>query len=76
MQLLGFSFGFGPASALARPLASVLLPDSRGLKERLIRGLWLTQTRGREGYGMRGEPAAAEARVTLQQPEVCLVFLR
>ena len=24
-------------------------------------GLWLTQARGKEGYGMRGEPAVAEA---------------
>ena len=32
-------------------LGSVLHPDRRGLKEQLIRGLWLTQARGREGYG-------------------------
>ena len=56
------------------PLASVLRPDRRELKERLVRGLWLTQARGREGYGMRGEPVVAEASVTLQQPEACHVF--
>ena len=56
--------------------ASVSHPDRTGLKEQLIRGLWLTQARGKEGYGMRGEPAAAEARVTLQQPEACCVFSR
>ena len=53
---------------------SVLCPDWRGLKKRWIRGLWLTPARGREGYGMRGKPALAEANVTLQQPEVCHVF--
>ena len=37
-------------------------------------GLWLTHAGVREGYRMRGEPAAAEASVTLQQPEVCCVF--
>ena len=47
-----------------------------GLKEQLLRGLWLTQARGREGYGTQGEPAAAEAGVTLQQPKVHHVFSR
>ena len=31
---------------------------------------------GREGYRMRGKPAAAEASMTLQQPEVHHVFTR
>ena len=44
------------------------------LKEQLIRGLWLTQARGMEGYGMWGKPVAAEAGVKLQQPEVPRVF--
>ena len=39
-----------------------------------MRGLWLTQAWGREGYGMRGEPAVAEAGVTLHQREACHVF--
>ena len=56
--------------------ASVLRPDRRGLKEKLIRELWLTQAGGREGYGMWGEPAAAETSVTLHQPEACRVFSR
>ena len=47
-----------------------------GLKQQLIRGLWLTQAVGREGYGRRGEPAAAEASVMLQQPEAHRVFSR
>ena len=41
-----------------------------------MRGLWLTQASGREGYGMRGEPAAAETGVMLQQPEARPVFSR
>ena len=45
-----------------------------GLKKQLLRGLWLTQAWGREGYGMWGEPAVAEASVTLHQPEVRCVF--
>ena len=54
--------------------ASVLCSDRMGLKEKLIRGLWLTQAGGREGYGMWGEPAVAEAGMTLQQPEAHHVF--
>ena len=61
---------------VSRLLASVLCPDNKGLKEQLIRGLWLTQAGEREAYGMQGEPAAAEASITLQQPEVCCVSPR
>ena len=75
-QFLGFSFGFGPASSFGRLRASVLCSDRMGLKEQLIRGLWLTQAVERERYGVRGEPAAEEAGVTLHQPEVCCVFSR
>ena len=56
-----------PPLHVSCPVASVLHPDRTGLKERLIRGLWLTQAGrgGREGYGTRGEPAAAESSVML-----------
>ena len=54
--------------------ASFLRSDRTGLKEQLIWGLWLTQAGGREGYGMWGEPAAAEAGMTLHQPEVRRAF--
>ena len=50
--------------------ASVLRSDRTGLKDQLIRGFWLTQAGEKEGYRVRGEPAVAEAGVTLQQPEV------
>ena len=49
----------------ALDLALALCVDRTGLKEQLIQGLWLTQANG-WGYGMRGEPAAAEAGMTLQ----------
>ena len=52
-QLLGFSFGFGSASACRSPEGVCSPPDRRSLKESLIRGLWLTQAGGREGYGCR-----------------------
>ena len=69
-----FSFGFGCASAFRSPEGICSRPDRTGLKEQLMRGLWLTQAWGREGYGMRGEPAVAEAGVTLHQREACHVF--
>ena len=53
-QLLVFSFGFGPASACRLPSGICSSPRQDGVKERLIRGLWLTQAGGREGYRMRG----------------------
>ena len=65
-----------PPLRVGHPLASVLHPDRRGLKERLISGLRFTQARGRERYGVRGEPAAAEADMTLHQPEARRAFSR
>ena len=73
-QLLGFSFGLGPTSACRLPEGVCSCPDRTGLKQWLIRGLWLTQAGGREGYRMGGDPAAAEVSVMLQQPEVCHAF--
>ena len=82
LSLLCSRSSWGSALDLAPPLcvgrlrASVLHSARTALKEQLIRGLWLTQAGGREGYRMRGEPAAAEASVTLQQPEACHAFSR
>ena len=70
----------GSALDLALPLrvarlrASVLRSDRTGLKEQLIWGLWLTQAAGEWGVRRWGEPAAAEAGVTLHQREVRLAF--
>ena len=80
LSLLCSHSSWGSALDLALPLhvdrvrASLLRSDSTGLREQLIRGFWLTQARGREAYGMRGEPAVAETVVTLQQPEAHCVF--
>ena len=80
LSLLCSHSSWGSALDLAPPLhvghlrASAPHPDGTRLKEQLIRGLWLTQARGREGYGMQGQPATAEASVTLHQPEVHRVF--
>ena len=63
-----------PPLRVGRLRASVLHSDRTGLKEQLLRELWLTQAEGREGYGMRGEPVVAEAAMMLHQPEVCRVF--
>ena len=55
LSLLCSDSSRGSALDLAPPLrvgclrASVLRSDRTGLKEPLIRGLWLTQARGREG---------------------------
>ena len=59
ISLLCSHSSWGSALDLALPLcvgllrASVLRSDRTGLKEQLIRGLWLTQAGGREGYGCR-----------------------
>ena len=80
MEKFPFLSSWGPALDLAlplhlgHPLASVLHSYRRGLKVRLIRGLWLTQAGGREGYGMWGKPVAAEASMMLQHLKVCRVF--
>ena len=58
-----------PSLRVGRLRVSVLRSDRTGLKEQLIRGLWLTQAEGREGHGVRGEPAVAEAGRALHQPE-------
>ena len=65
----GSALDLAPPLHVGRPLVCVLCPDRRGLKEHLIRWLWLTHAREREGYGMWGEPAAAENGLMLQQPE-------
>ena len=53
---------------VGHPLASVLCPNRRGLREQLISRLWLTLAGERKEYGnqtgMGGEPEAAEAGVT------------
>ena len=47
----GSALDLDPPLRVGRLRASVLLSDRTGLKEQLLRGLWLTQARGRERYG-------------------------
>ena len=63
-----------PPLRVGRLRTSVLRSDRTGLKEQLIRGLWLAQAAGREGYRVWGEPAAAEAGMMLHQPEAACVL--
>ena len=49
----GSALDLDPPLHVGRPKASVLRSHRMGLKEQLIWGLWLTQARGREGYGCR-----------------------
>ena len=70
----GSPLGLALRLLIGRLRASIPCPERTGLKQQLIQGLWLTQARGRKGYRMRGEPATAEAGVTLQQCESCCVF--
>ena len=65
-----------PPLRVGRLRASVPRPDRTGLKEQLLRGLWLTQAGGEGRVRMQGKPAAGEACVTLQQPEARHVFSR
>ena len=72
----GSALDLDPPLCVGRLRASVLRSHRTGLKEQLLWGLWLTQAGGREGYRVRGEPAAAEAGVTLHQPEARRAFSR
>ena len=68
------SFGFGPASACRSPegVCSSLRQD--GVK--VAADLWALARsgRGEGGVQMQGDPAAAEAGVTLHKPEACCAF--
>ena len=62
-----------PPLRVGRLRASVLRSHRTGLKEQLLQWLWLTQARGVWGW-MWDEPAAAEASMTLHQPEAPCVL--
>ena len=70
----GSALDLDPPLRVGRLRASVLPSDRTGLKEQLIRGLWLTQAGGREEYRVWGEPVSAEPNVTLHQPEARRLF--
>ena len=76
-QLPGFSFGFGPTSACRSPegVCSSLRED--GVKGAVDSGARAHSDWGEGGVRRRrGEPAAAEASVTLHQPEARSAFSR
>ena len=70
----GSALDLDPPLHVGHLRASALRSDRTGLKEQLIRGLWLTQAVGREGYRVRGELGAAEASVKLHQPDTRRAF--
>ena len=51
-----------PPLHVGRLRASLPRPDRTGLKEQLLRGLWLTQAGGREGYGGGGAHLRCQRR--------------
>ena len=50
----GSALDLDPPLRVGRLRAFVLRSDRMGLKEQLLRGLWLTQAGGREAYGGGG----------------------
>ena len=76
VQLPGFSFGFGPASACRSPEDVCSPPRQNRVKGAAASGALAHPGRGEGGVWMWGEPAVAEAGVTLQQPEARRAFSR
>ena len=74
VQLPGFNFGFGPASACRSPEGVCSPPRQDGVKGAAASGALAHSGRGEGGAQMRDEPAAAEAGVTLHQPEARRAF--
>ena len=71
-QLLGFSFAFDLASAFRSPEGFCYSLRGDSVKVAADYGLWLILDGEREGYGLWGESAVAEASVMLQQHEVAM----
>ena len=65
-----------PPLRVARLRAYVLRPDRTGLKEQLLRGLWLTQAGGGSGTEEAGRACGVRGVMTLQQPEARHAFSR
>ena len=73
-QLPGFSFGFGPAFACRSPEGVCSSLRQEGVKGAADYGALTHSGRGEGGVRIWDEPEAAEASVTLHQPEACRVF--
>ena len=65
-----------PPLHVGRLRASVPRPDRTGLKEQLLRGLWLSQAGGGRGTEEAGRACGGRGSVTLHQPEVRHAFSR
>ena len=76
-QLPGFSFGFGTSSLCGSPEGDFSPPRQEGVKGAAASGALAHPGRGEGGVRRRrGEPAAAEAGVTLHQLEARSAFSR
>ena len=65
----GSALDLDPPLCVGRLRASVLCSDRTGLKEQLLRGLWLTQAGGGSGTEEAGRACCVRGVVTLHQPE-------
>ena len=70
----GSALDLDPPLHVGRLRASVPRPDRTGLKEQLLRGLWLTQAGGGRGTEEVGRACGSRGVVTLQQPEARSAF--
>ena len=70
----GSALDLAPPLHVGRLRASVLRSDRTGLKEQLLRGLWLTQAGGGSSTEEAGRACGVRGVVTLQQPEARRAF--
>ena len=70
----GSALDLDPPLHVGRLRVSVLRSDRTGLKEQLLRGLWLAQAVGGRRREEAGPACGIRGVVTLQQPEVRCVF--
>ena len=73
-QLPGVSFGFGPTSACRSPEGVCSSFRQDGVKGAAASGALAHSGSGEGEVQMQGEPAAAEASVTLHQPKAHRAF--
>ena len=70
----GSALDLDPPLRVGRLRASVPRPDRTGLKEQLLRGLWLAQAGGGRGTEEAGRACGVRGVVTLHQPEARCAF--
>ena len=72
----GSALDLDPPLRVGRLRACVLRSDRTGLKEPLLRGLWLTQAGGGSGTEEAGRACGVRGVMTLHQPEARRAFSR